>query len=555
MPLISGKSLAKIACSFITSMVVVFPLVLAVVCALPNFFGGWGLVWDGHPYDFYFLPDIKRHLLGGVVLACIWGTCFVLFCRSRFFVDARHLPIKLFLITLVSRGVIALTVGQFVSPISDFAFAWDRACTGCVNPEYSSHLLCPTWMAFSMFEHFWVRLFGSNMGLGLLCSAIFNATTAVMIYYFAMYVFRQCRIAFIAASIYIFYPSSIVYTLTATPEHMGIACFMVMAVLIAKCVSVPMASGRRLLLVVAAGVVAGFGNSVRPIFMLYAIATAICLGISLSRGGMRRWRFVRTSCALFAVFLVVEVCTFGVIIRGAERMFCITLRGVSSMPHCFCVGLNRQGEGQIHVGGLSRTWHRLLAEGVRPEIATKETYDIVLEDWRSHWDEIVPFFAKKFVWTWQDDNRPFGMAMLQLGKKVGEKVLDSRDREVMAKAIVNRELGGEGSGNGQNESGPSSRAQFIDHVWQSVQTAGFVWYFSIMVLAAVSVVLYGRRNQGNVLYACNCLFVLGYCGIVILSEAQSRYKCLVMPYVFILAAPLIAKLFIKDQSGPEGVTF
>lgn len=546
MPMISGKSLAKTASSFITGMVAVCPLLLSVFCALPNFFGGWGLVWDGHPYDFYFLPDIKRHLLGGVALACVWGGCFVWFCKSQFRTDARHLPLKLFLITLVSRGVLALTIGQFASPVSDFAFAWDRACAGCVTSENGAHLLFPAWMSFSMFERCWVLAFGSNMGVALFAGAVLNAITAVMMFQFAMYMFERREVAFAASSLYVFYPTSIVYTMTASPEHMCVACFMTMSVMLAECMSKETAVGRRLMLIVCAGVIAGLGNSVKPIFGIYAVATAISLFVVFLRAETVSLCRSFLPVSVFVAFVITEIFTSSLVLRGTEAMFDISLRAVNPTPHFLCVGLNRQGEGQIHVGGLSRLWNMLISEGMSPKDATRQTCDAVMGDWQEHTGDILPFLMKKFVWTWQDDNRPYGMAMLQLGKGLGAKILDDNDREAMAKKIVKRELGDEGSSAAAGDKSPSSRALFVDSVWQTIQTAGFVVYFSIMLSAVVGVLLYRRRLTVNACCLWVCLFVLGFWCLMVLSEAASRYKSIVMPYVFLLMAPFVARL-IKMQ--------
>lgn len=376
-----------------------------------------------------------------------------------------------------------------------------------------------------------------------------------MVYYLSLFTFKQSDMAFVASCLYAFYPSSIIYTLTPSPEHMGIACFMTMAVLLAKCASERTSAKRLLLLATAAGVVAGLGNSVKPIFALYAIATAICLVVATLQTKTGNRHRTAPAIAAFLVVITMEACTFNIALRCSERMFNSSFRDTDPTPHCLCVGLNRQGEGQIHIGGLSRTWHKLIAEGKTTDIATRMTYDAVAKDWLDHPDDVLPFFAKKFVWTWQDDNRPFGMAMLQLGKKLGAKVLDKGDQAIMSEAIVKRELGTEGNGvNTAVGDKPSTRAWILDTAWQSLETAGFVIYFVIMILTTVGVIWYGRRSKGNIAHAWVCLFVLGFWGLMVLSEASSRYKCLIMPYVFILMAPFVTHLMAKRWNVRDSQT-
>jgi len=308
-------------------LVAIFPLGLAVFCSIPNFFGGWGLFWEGHDYAFYFLPDVVRHLPLGLPLAVAWIAFFVWFCRRQLQGEMKHLPLKIFLLTLVTRGIIALTIGQFVSLIGDCQFAWDRACTGALDPEFTSHLLSPPWMNFSMFARYWVLAFGLNMGLGLLfVSVLFDAITAAMIFNFSDQVFKCRAMALVASCLYALYPSSIIFILSPTSEHMGIACFMAMAAILSKCILEEMPVMRLMLLVAIAGVIAGLGNSVKQILIVYAIAAAIMFCLILFRSQGRKKMLI--SIASMVVFALMAICTDRTVGWCCEKTFKVTIQKI-----------------------------------------------------------------------------------------------------------------------------------------------------------------------------------------------------------------------------------
>ena len=510
----------------------VFPLLLAVACALPCFFGGWGCIWDGHDYDFYFLPHISRNLLGGglcfVILAIVFSKLCRLYCAHPKVSGA----LGMFLTALLLRMVIVAALSNVVSPVCDFAQSWERACCGdAIVVPYCSHLLYPAWMNYSMFEYILASVFGEHFIVVLFTNAVFDAVTAAMIYYIAFMLFRCRSVATIASLLYAFYPTSLAYVLTATPEHLSIACFAVVAASFIAYVTREISLSKICLCSFAVGVVAGVGNSMKPILLIYFAAMSICLVVDVVLCTDNRIRKMSKHSIAFGCFIAAQICTSGLVLSCTESVFHADLSHVDPTPHYFCIGLNRQGEGQIHLGSLSRQWTLRMVAGYSRDRANKEVFELIVDDWRGNLDQILPFFLKKMVWAWQDDNVPFKYLIDQVGPKAAMKFgVDKDEVQLMSTCMYRPEA--------------SQRVKWMDVIRQSIQTGAFIWYFATMLFGVIGGVWYARTHSAEWHYVFVCILILGYAGMIALGEAQSRYKCLIMPYVFVLIAPFVTKYII-----------
>ncbi len=523
--------------NLIMGTTVVFPFLLAVVCAVPCFFGGWSFVWEGHDYDFYFLPHISRYLFGGGLFLAFLTLAFVILSRLYCAHPKISGAVGVFLLVLLSRVIIVAVFGGMTSPISDFAWSWERACRGvAIVAEDCQHHFFPWWMNYSMFEYSLVSVFGEHFIIVLVSNAVFDAVTAAMIYFIAFMLFRCRKVATIASLLYACYPPSLVYVLTATPEHFCIACFTVVAGAFIAYVT----RARRLsnvsqfFVALLVGVVAGLGNLMKPILPIFLVAMSICLVVDVVLHIDNRVRRMWMHLLVFGCFFAAQICTYTLVLSYTESLFGIDLSHVNPTPHCVCVGLNRQGEGQIHLGPLSRQWSSMMSEGCPREKANQEVLKLIVDDWRGNMDEILPFLLKKMVWAWQDDNMPFKYFIDQTGPKVAIKLGVDKDEVQLKSTCIYRPEA-------------SQRVKWMDVIRQSIQTGAFIWYFVIMILGVIGVVWCMRTYSGEWHYAFIALLILGYACMIVLSEAQSRYKCLIMPYVLILIAPLVTKCIIPQN--------
>ena len=60
----------------------------------------------------------------------------------------------------------------------------------------------------------------------------------------------------------------------------------------------------------------------------------------------------------------------------------------------------------------------------------------------------------------------------------------------------------------------------------------------VVFLTIVSAADLLRQQRGSIFAFFNLLMIMGYFALMVLSESQSRYKCLCMPFMFILVGML-----------------
>ena len=211
------------------------------------------------------------------------------------------------------------------------------------------------------------------------------------------------------------------------------------------------------------------------------------------------------------------------VVRGmttmTELVFDVKLLDKQSVSHMLVVGLNRQGEGQLHIGGLSRTVDNCLRAGMSMEEASQEGRRRVIDDWRGRCGEIPGFFMRKFIWGWQDFNRPC--------------FFFKRD----VKRFLRKQ--------------PGARSGFVGNVrgWvyrafvAVLPVANALIYFSMVVFGMCAAIRRAMDMSGSsTVEIFAALMIVGFFFMLAVIEGQSRYKCLILPFVFIFASQCISEL-------------
>jgi len=174
----------------------------------------------------------------------------------------------------------------------------------------------------------------------------------------------------------------------------------------------------------------------------------------------------------------------------------------TSTPHFLLVGLNTQGEGQISKGNMSREYYKYyLDNGQDFQGAKQHAYSLLKKDWHENKQDVPKLFIKKAVWAWQDDVIP---------------------ATYMENCIA--------------ETGKLTHPGLYSWLIKTAPEASQAYYFMLMLLSFGGIVNYIRKKKVNYDIEFIELVIFGYFCLLMLSEAQSRYKCLIMPYVCILSA-------------------
>ena len=252
----------------------------------------------------------------------------------------------------------------------------------------------------------------------------------------------------------------------------------------------------------------GLGASYKPFAIIIIIALVMaygarCIGEWRSEHETSNKR-INSLVILFVCFALMSIsynAMKAAVANQTEKEFDIQLDMGASTPHFLLVGLNTQGEGQISEGTLSREYYQYyLDNGQDTQAAKQHAYSLLKKDWKENKIEVPKLFIKKAIWAWQDDVIP----AIYLGNCIDEK-------------------------------GKQSHASLFSWLIETTPEVSQAYYLLIMLLSFVGVFSYIKKHTVSYDIEFIELIVFGFFCLLMLSEAQSRYKCLIMPYVCILS--------------------
>ncbi len=501
-------------------LLAICPFALAIIYALMYMTGH---MIDGRSADFYYLPDLTNYgwaILSLIILgAIIFGATKL---KDRF-----GLTFVLILIaSILPRAIILLTYQGQLEPFSDFYRAWGRAIgiEECMDLGYVRYFT--SYMNWSIYCKAVIKLFGQNYMAMLWLNVVYNALSACFIYLIAKTIGLTERLSFIASMLFALTPSAIAYTATSTPEHLSILCYLIATYLLLR--SFHMEWQSRFSYILGAMIVLGFGDSVKTFGVILIIAFAgaevirallVAAGkggdktAARKSGGKTATRKSGGSGRSAILGLITGLIFAGIMYAGdsfiveritdiSEEKFAIELDTADALPHYLCIGLNMEGEGVTNFGEMQYMYIYKRQAGLDRENAVRQTKELILAEWEGNEDYIPSFFLRKNIWSWQDDMRPLTYLLENCGIE---------PKTAWQKALYNY----------LSDVGP---------------TMTQLYYLLGMALALYGVISIFRdeEKRGNLLIFYPSLVVMGYFCVMILSEAQSRYKCLIWPFVCIL---------------------
>ena len=484
----------------IFSAELICPLACALfACCVATFFSWECLGWAGHTNEYFFIPPLNHLALAA---CCVLVMLLAIYCVAKKIAPmaGRSGTVRkvalIYAMALLARLFYLSFADDAVAPFSDFAQTWGLANGDLSSLPYKS--LFAAWMNFATMERLFVTIFGSNYHRYLVVNCMVGSCSAPLVYGIARQMLareeKSERAAIMGGLIYALYPASALFSTIAAPDVYVVPLYLAGALVLLRLLrrdtyGLRDTLGHSLL----AGVFFGASASLKsfgivPIIAFSLIAVFGCLG-RLRRFG--RWRLllvVLSIACLMGAYTGVKRAS----LHLTEIMFDTKLDYSTATPHYLLVGLNTEGEGQIHIGGESRLYYRkILDEGMTTQQARKQTLELLRNDWLEHRNRVLPLFVKKMIWAWQNDTVP---SMYYRTYVIGA---------------------------------PDS---FIDRaVFGGIASLSQVSYLCIVIGAMIAL---GKLNTGS---GCNArtvligLVIIGYFCVVLLSEAQSRYKYLIMP--------------------------
>lgn len=155
------------------------------------------------------------------------------------------------------------------------------------------------------------------------------------------------------------------------------------------------------------------------------------------------------------------------------------------------------------MGGLSRTFWNQIIGGTDMEHAKDITINMLRTDWSEHANRLPKLLVKKLIWAWQDDTIPVYYFNIVRGQ---------------SRTLVERWFG------------------------LPLSTLTQTFYLSTMLFGLAGAFFTAKNRKTDLRTEFVLLIIFGYFCLIVLSEAQSRYKCLVMPFICMMAAIGIMEL-------------
>lgn len=495
------------------NLILVFQILFIIFCLICSVFSissftiGFDILFPGHDsafYDLIFDNKIKSLAIFGVWL--VIGFLIYQFVKDRYLRSSRPIlssVILLALLTFITRAFIIFTLGNAVSPVSDFANSW--LMTKGETFYLSHYRFFPAYINYAVFMRLIARFFNYQYISILWSDVLISSLTTVGIYFLAKEIYDNDFVSITAGLIYAMYPPAILYTAINTPEHLCVLAmvwglyFFVLALKHSN-------PALNIIFALSFGILAGISNSMKSFYPIVLVAVIITLFFYLVACKWKQKRIVITILILVAI-IGAEILTMKGISTVSGKLFDMEINYSDAFPHFVMVGLNRQGEGQIDLGEISRTYNDLIESGIDSDTAKSAAFGVMKQDWKGHLNEVPSFVVKKLIWGFQDDCSP-------------SRLLNASIKTDRLKSIGNK-------------------------IWTPLsdysKEVSQLFYCLLCVAALLSAILKIKSKNPNLKEFFLELVVFGYFCLILLSEAQSRYKCLVIPYIIILVASLNKK--------------
>lgn len=490
----------------------IFPILVALLLGIVYLFGGWESIIENHNLEFYFLKKISISfsllLFALLWIIIIFMVTYSVFISVRKIRDQRLKTIIIgtfiFLIAFIIRCIFIMIYSKDLIPFSDFAASWELAKGNYNEGNMSYYSLFPAYMNYSFFLNRVIFLFGDSFIVVLYINAICCGMTATFLYLITKEIIENEITCIFVGALYTVYPSNFIYITTATPDFIAV-CFNTIGIyLLLKCIK-SNSTLATIILALFGGLSLGVGGSFKTysVVMIIAFAIILIVLIILRKNDKHyNWSKMLTLIVLFTLTLFAYRYVTIALSYSSSVYYDMVLSSKKAIPHYLLIGLNTEGEGQIHLGTLSRQYYQFyLSNGMNYENAKEYAYTLLSDDWHNNQNKIIPNFCKKMIWAWQDDYTPIRYFLNYVGIKPN----------TLMKGILYYYIESYGAGITQ------------------------ISYLLILTFAFIGSMFRIIKKEISISYEFVTLIVFGFFCMIFIIEGQSRYKCLVMPYVIILS--------------------
>lgn len=503
-----------IAKNIIFVLGLICPCILALLFSFILLFVGWDNIgWTGHTNEYFFVSQLDHIGMGIVFVFALLVVIVLLFYGIKHINKKKTLLLDCILVyafSAIVRIALLLAIRMYygdLAPFSDFAQVWEIANGNMASIQYKS--IFAAWMNFAYLERVFVLGFGNDYFALLICNCLISSLTTSLLYLISrLSGICSYDCAVLASLLYSVYFPSVFFSMIGAPDIIVVPLYLLaILLLIGVEKHLEKECWTSVALAFIAGIIVGFSSAYKSFGVVVIIAFIIIGFISLILNNTSLKN--KLSLKRIGLFVLCAICLIStycfakdLILKQTEKSFAVELDYSKATPHYLLVGLNTQGEGQIHIGNQSRIYYQNIIDAeYDEENARKIAYKTIIEDWKEDENPIEDLVIPKLIWAWQDDTMPFRYIVSSLSISSESNIID------------------------------------YDHVsYDVICTCIQMIYMTVMFLAAIGIIVLIKRKTSSIDDALIVLIVIGYFFITLISEAQSRYKFIVMPLMCIIAS-------------------
>ncbi len=413
---------------------------------------------------------------------------------------------RIFIISLCIHLFTVLLIGQGIEQVSDFGFALETSNRAFPLTEPLVHyIVYSNWGIYPLYLKLLQHIFEAGTFAAVIVNAIIYATSSTLIYILCHMWLKNDFVGYIAALLYALWPSHLLYVIILTPEFPNILLTLLSLVFIKvainrlECRSCYVFSG----FAAVSLSLSGFFKSIDKIVLIDICIVMVLYVISrINHSKPDSAYSMRKKFSLFIAFLILYIISNKFIYCGLDYAYGTTVNRNPSM-HFIYVGLNPYSYG---------TWNENVGSFYAQNVVNcnydyKKANDITMQSLKKEINEnhhLTPnYFAKKFQTAWGDN--------LEI-------------------SWVDQTL---------TENSPILKKSSWWYIGNII-TQSF-WVLICLFIFLDSIYTFFKPDF---LHSFLCMLILGFAILMFLLEVQPRYKCVLYPYLSILAADGIYQIMI-----------
>lgn len=445
----------------------------------------------------------EKNLLWNWGCLCVFLLFGSLMCHSisisHYF--AKHNVVSIFVLSLCVHFLSVWMLGGGINTeqISDFAFALDMSSQSFPLAETSEYYrIFSNWSLYPLYLKLIQELFRYGAFTGIVFNVVICAFSSAFIFILCQLGFRKDNIGYLAALIYTFWPSHLFYCVVLTPEFLNIFLTLLFLILMEIVVRRYDKDSTYILTCLSAVVLAlsGFFKSIDKIIL---VAIVILVILFMLRGQFFKFlslgnRKCKNVVILSALFVVCYIVSCKLIYTGLDYAYGAKINRNPTMNFIY-IGLNPETCGTWNEEAYSVYKGNVIDCKYDFKKASSLTFNELKEGLQEEWYLTPTYFASKFSTAWEDNS------------------------EIWWAYITIKEEG-----------------SFLKkEAWiQAMNTITQNFWILICFFVCVEAIFLFIRTDRNYLFICLVLF--GFACLMLLSEVQPRYKCVMYPIMSILAA-------------------